>query len=62
MESAREHYVLFFGLGIECRSLLSLSLYHKDHPYSMTVHGQKYEVAYWPGDSKSGMFGGNSNW
>ncbi|KAG8785143.1 hypothetical protein FRC20_001870 [Serendipita sp. 405] len=40
----------------------SLSLYHKDHPYSMTVHGQKYEVAYWPGDSKSGMFGGNSNW
>ena len=28
----------------------------------MTVHGQKYEVAYWPGDSKSGMFGGNSNW
>lgn len=40
----------------------SLSLYHKDHPYSMTVHGQRYEVAYWPGDSKSGMFGGNSNW
>ncbi|KAG8835736.1 hypothetical protein FRC17_001527 [Serendipita sp. 399] len=40
----------------------SLSLYHKDNPYSMTVHGQKYEVAYWPGDSKSGMFGGNSNW
>lgn len=40
----------------------SLSLYHKDHPYSMEVHGQKYEVGYWPGDSKSGMFGGNSNW
>lgn len=40
----------------------SLSLYHKDHPYSMVVHGEKYEVGYWPGDSKSGMFGGNSNW
>ena len=28
----------------------------------MDVHGQHYEVNYWPGDSKSGMCGGNSNW
>jgi hypothetical protein len=28
----------------------------------MDVHGQRHEVSYWPGDSKSGMFGGNSNW
>lgn len=28
----------------------------------MNVDGQNYEVAYWPGDSHSGMFGGNSNW
>jgi len=28
----------------------------------MDVNGQRYEVAYWPGDSHSGMFGGNSNW
>lgn len=28
----------------------------------MDVHGQRYEVGYWPGDSHSGMFGGNSNW
>jgi len=28
----------------------------------MTVNGQKYEVAYLPGDSDSGLFGGNSNW
>ncbi|KAI4657608.1 uncharacterized protein J4E78_005996 [Alternaria triticimaculans] len=40
----------------------SLSKYHKDHPYSMDVNGQKYEVAYLPGDSDSGLFGGNSNW
>ncbi|KAG8928473.1 hypothetical protein FRC02_006869 [Tulasnella sp. 418] len=40
----------------------SLSLYHKDHPFSMHVHGQEFGVEYWPGDSKSGMFGGNSNW
>lgn len=40
----------------------SLSKKHKDQPWGMDVHGQRYEVNYWPGDSKSGMFGGNSNW
>lgn len=40
----------------------SLSLYHLEHPFSMHVDGQDYSVGYWPGDSKSGMFGGNSNW
>ncbi|KDQ57593.1 hypothetical protein JAAARDRAFT_35283 [Jaapia argillacea MUCL 33604] len=40
----------------------SLSKKHKDHPWGIDVHGQRYEVNYWPGDSKSGMFGGNSNW
>ncbi|THH30923.1 hypothetical protein EUX98_g3248 [Antrodiella citrinella] len=40
----------------------SLSKRHKDHPWGMDVHGERYEVNYWPGDSKSGMFGGNSNW
>jgi len=40
----------------------SLSRHHKDHPYSMDVNGQKYEVGYVSGDSNSGLFGGNSNW
>ncbi|KZT11077.1 uncharacterized protein LAESUDRAFT_363738 [Laetiporus sulphureus 93-53] len=40
----------------------SLSKKHKDHPWGIDVKGQRYEVNYWPGDSKSGMFGGNSNW
>jgi len=40
----------------------SLSKMHKEHPWGMSVHGERYEVNYWPGDSKSGMFGGNSNW
>jgi len=26
------------------------------------VNESKFSVDYWPGDSKSGMFGGNSNW
>ncbi|QIW97754.1 hypothetical protein AMS68_003272 [Peltaster fructicola] len=40
----------------------SLSKHHKEHPYSMDVNGQKYSVSYIPGDSDSGLFGGNSNW
>ncbi|RXK38115.1 cytoplasmic protein [Tremella mesenterica] len=40
----------------------SMSLYHHEHPFSMNVNGQEFGVQYWPGDSKSGMFGGNSNW
>lgn len=40
----------------------SLSKMHKDHPWGMDVHGHRHEVPYWPGDSLSGMFGGNSNW
>lgn len=40
----------------------SLSKYHKEHPYSMEVNGQLFRVGYVPGDSDSGLFGGNSNW
>ncbi|KAI5123649.1 hypothetical protein M0805_001682 [Coniferiporia weirii] len=40
----------------------SLSKMHKERPWGMDVNGQRYEVGYWPGDSLSGMFGGNSNW
>ncbi|KAI9509176.1 Six-hairpin glycosidase-like protein [Russula earlei] len=40
----------------------SLSKLHKDHPWGIEVNGQRHEVSYWPGESKSGMFGGNSNW
>ncbi len=40
----------------------SLSRYHVDHPYSVHVEGQEYKVSYLPGESDSGMFGGNSNW
>lgn len=40
----------------------SLSRYHKHHPYSWDVNGQKFEVAYLPAESDSGLFGGNSNW
>ncbi|PGH23472.1 hypothetical protein AJ80_02426 [Polytolypa hystricis UAMH7299] len=40
----------------------SMSKYHAEHPYSMEVNGQEFKVSYVPGDSDSGLFGGNSNW
>lgn len=40
----------------------SLSRYHLEHPYVFNHSGQDYKVGYVPGDSTSGMFGGNSNW
>lgn len=40
----------------------SLSKFHKENPYSMDVNGQVFKVGYVPGDSDSGLFGGNSNW
>ncbi|KAE8267690.1 hypothetical protein A4X09_0g4656 [Tilletia walkeri] len=40
----------------------SLSKFHKDNPFSVNVKGEDFSVSYWPGDSHSPMFGGNSNW
>jgi hypothetical protein len=35
---------------------------HRDHPYVLHVAGTEYRVDYEPGESGSGLFGGNSNW
>ncbi len=40
----------------------SLSKYHEQHPYTLTVGGQVHRVDYEPAESTSGLFGGNSNW
>jgi hypothetical protein len=40
----------------------SLSRYHAERSYAFNAGGQEYRVGYVPGDSDSGMFGGNSNW
>ena len=40
----------------------ALSRVHLDQPYSLEVDGQHYGVQYEPGESSSGLFGGNSNW
>ena len=40
----------------------SLSAVHKDHPYVLDLMGEQHRVDYVPGESNSGLFGGNSNW
>jgi hypothetical protein len=40
----------------------AVSRYHKDHPYVLNVNGTEHRVDYEPGESSSGLFGGNSNW
>ena len=40
----------------------SMSNYHGDHPYTYRVNGEVHEVSYQPAESRSRMFGGNSNW
>jgi hypothetical protein len=42
--------------------LRSLSRYHADHPYVISVGGKEFRVSYLPAESDTGMFGGNSNW
>jgi hypothetical protein len=40
----------------------SISRSHLDDPYSFEVGGVEHRVQYEPAESRSGMFGGNSNW
>jgi hypothetical protein len=40
----------------------SMSRVHAGRPYVLPVDGRTYEVHYTPGESDSGLFGGNSNW
>jgi hypothetical protein len=40
----------------------SLSRTHKERPFVMHDDGHEYRVEYEPGESRTGLFGGNSNW
>jgi Glycosyl hydrolase family 63 C-terminal domain len=40
----------------------SLSQCHAHHPYVLHVQGVPYTVRYEPAESRTGLFGGNSNW
>jgi Mannosylglycerate hydrolase MGH1-like glycoside hydrolase domain len=40
----------------------AISQRHRDQPYVLAVDGHEYRVDYEPGESSTGLFGGNSNW
>ncbi|MFN0066456.1 MAG: MGH1-like glycoside hydrolase domain-containing protein [Limisphaerales bacterium] len=40
----------------------ALSKVHERAPYRFEAGGMTHEVPYWPGESRNGLFGGNSNW
>jgi hypothetical protein len=44
------------------RGIRALSRYHLEHPLEVDVGGMMARLDYEPGESTSGLFGGNSNW
>ncbi len=40
----------------------SMSKFHEAHPYVLEVDGYRNVVSYEPAESRTGLFGGNSNW
>jgi hypothetical protein len=40
----------------------ALSRFHREHPYSLSANGMEHRVSYGPAESRTGLFGGNSNW
>lgn len=40
----------------------ALSHYHRDRPFILEIDDKEHRVDYEPGESTTGLFGGNSNW
>ncbi len=55
-------YVLDENEFLSPYGIRSVSKFHKDHPYIFNAGGQEHRVDYEPGESTTGLFGGNSNW
>ncbi|MGB3438379.1 MAG: glucosidase [Actinophytocola sp.] len=50
------------GEFLSPHGLRSLSVFHREHPYTLDIDGVKSTVDYQPAESNTAMFGGNSNW
>ncbi|MCA9757753.1 MAG: glucosidase [Candidatus Eisenbacteria bacterium] len=55
-------YVFDEGEFLSPYGVRSLSKFHDANPYRLEMDGNSYEIRYVPGESDSGLFGGNSNW
>ena len=47
---------------LSANGLRSVSRYHAEHPFVLSLAGETHTIDYEPGESTSGSFGGNSNW
>jgi hypothetical protein len=65
---SRERLLRVLGYMLDEKEFLSphgirsLSRFHLDHPYTLKIDGNEYRVGYEPAESRTGTFGGNSNW
>lgn len=56
-------YLLDEAEFLSPHGIRSLSKYHRDHPYIFRAFGgREYRIDYEPAESRTGLFGGNSNW
>ena len=55
-------YVLDEAEFLSPHGICSLSRHHQHTPYVFHVGDEEYRVDYEPAESRSGLFGGNSNW
>jgi len=50
------------GEFLSAHGLRALAASHREHPFSLRIDGIAATVDYEPGESTTGLFGGNSNW
>jgi hypothetical protein len=55
-------FMLDEGEFLSPYGIRSLSRFHRDHPYTVTLDGHEHTVDYEPAESTTIFFGGNSNW
>jgi hypothetical protein len=55
-------YVLDEDEFLSPHGVRSVSKVHENKPFSLQIDGHTYSVKYVPGESDTGLFGGNSNW
>ncbi|MES2568423.1 MAG: glucosidase [Verrucomicrobiota bacterium] len=56
------HYVLDENEFLSPFGIRSLSRIYEKHPYTLHLDGADYGICYEPAESRSNLFGGNSNW
>jgi len=55
-------HMLDEGGLLSAHGVRSASREHAEHPFELRIDGMQFTLDYAPGESTTGMFGGNSNW